>query len=152
MDKRAEFNAALKDAMKNKDAVALSTLRLIMAALKDRDISARAVGKTEGVEDAEVLSMLSTMIKQRQESQKTYSDAGREDLASREAEEIDVIQRFMPKQLSDAELEAVVAELITKTGATGVKDMGKVMNALKADYDWQADIGRAGAVVKAKLA
>lgn len=151
MDKRAEITSGLKDAMKSKDAVALSTLRLIMAALKDRDISARGNGKTEGVEDSEILSMLSTMIKQRQESLKTYRDAGREDLAAREEQEIEVIQRFMPKQLSDSELDALVADLITKTGAVGVKDMGKVMNALKADYAGQADMGRAGAIVKAKL-
>jgi hypothetical protein len=151
MDKRAEFSATMKEAMKNKDAVALSTVRLIMAALKDRDISARGNGKTEGIDDAEILSMLGTMIKQRQESLKTYRDAGRDDLAEREEEEIQVIQRFMPKQLSESELEDVIAKLIKKTGAAGIKDMGKVMNALKADYAGQADMGKAGAVVKRKL-
>lgn len=151
MDKRAEFSAAMKEAMKSKDAVALSTVRLIMAALKDRDISARGEGKTEGIEESDILSMLSTMIKQRQESLKTYRDAGREDLAGREEEEIQVIQRFMPRQLSDSELETIVATLVKKTGAAGIKDMGKVMNALKADYAGQVDMSKAGAAVKKKL-
>ncbi|MCD8497833.1 MAG: GatB/YqeY domain-containing protein [Alphaproteobacteria bacterium] len=151
MDKRAEFSAAMKEAMKNKDTVGLATVRLIQAALKDRDISARGQGKTEGIDDNEILSMLGTMIKQRQESLKTYREAGREDLAEREQEEIQVIQRFMPKQLSDEELEATIKVLIKKTGAAGIKDMGKVMNALKSDYAGQADMGKAGSVVKQLL-
>lgn len=151
MDKRAEFSAVMKEAMKNKDSVALSTVRLITAALKDRDISARAAGKTEGIDDAEILSMLATMIKQRQESLRTYREAGREDLAEREEEEIQVIQRFMPRQLSEQELEEVIAKIVKKTGASGVKDMGLVMNALKADYAGQVDMGKAGAAVKKKL-
>lgn len=151
MDKRAEFSAAMKEAMKNRDAVGLATIRLIQAALKDRDISARGNGKTEGIDDNEILSMLGTMIKQRQESLKTYREAGREDLAEREQEEIQVIQRFMPKQLSEEELHAAVKSLIKKTGASGIKDMGKVMNALKAEYAGQADMGKAGAVVKQLL-
>lgn len=152
MDKRAEFSAAMKEAMKNKDTVGLATVRLIQAALKDRDISARANGKTEGIDDSEILSMLSTMIKQRQESLKTYREAGRDDLAEREQEEIQVIQRFMPQQLSEEELQAAVKKLIKKTEASGIKDMGKVMNALKAEYAGQADMGKAGAVVKQLLA
>lgn len=151
MDKRAEFSATMKEAMKNKDTVALSTVRLIMAALKDRDISARGAGKTEGIDDNEILSMLGTMIKQRQESLKAYREAGRDDLAEREEEEIQVIQRFMPKQLSESELESVITKLIRKTGAAGIKDMGKLMNALKTDYAGQVDMGKAGAILKKKL-
>lgn len=151
MDKRAEFSAAMKEAMKNKDTVGLATIRLIQAALKDRDISARGNGKTEGIDDNEILSMLGTMIKQRQESLKTYREAGREDLAEREQEEIQIIQRFMPKQLTDDELHAAIKAIVKKTGAAGIKDMGKVMNVLKSDYAGQADMGKAGAVVKQLL-
>jgi uncharacterized protein YqeY len=101
VDKRAEFNNALKESLKSKDQVATSTIRLILAALKDRDIAARGDGHAEGVSDAEVLSMLQSMIKQRQESVETYRGAGREDLATREEQEIEVIKRFLPAQLDD---------------------------------------------------
>ena len=112
MDKREEFNAALKEALKSKDQTAMSTIRLMLAALKDRDIAARGSGKPDGIEEAEILSMLQSMIKQRQESAKTYCDAGREELAEREAAEIEVIQKFLPAQLGEDELAATIQNII----------------------------------------
>lgn len=152
MDKRTEFNMALKEALKSKEKVATSTIRLILAALKDRDITARGKGLADGVDDAEILSMLQSMIKQRQESSQTYSDAGRDDLAEREQAEIDVIRGFLPKQLSEGEVEDIVGALIGELGASGIKDMGKVMGVLKTRYAGQVDMGKAGGVVKKKLA
>lgn len=151
MDKREEFTSAMKEAMKAKDQTALSTTRLIMAALKDRDIAARSTGNADGVSDAEILSMLQSMIKQRQEAASTYCDAGREELAEREEAEIEVIHRFLPKQLSDEEASAAIDKIIADTGATDIKDMGKVMGALKEQYAGQMDMGKAGGLVKTKL-
>ncbi|MCB1783968.1 MAG: GatB/YqeY domain-containing protein [Alphaproteobacteria bacterium] len=151
MDKRSEFNIALKESLKNKEPVAVSTIRLILAALKDRDITARGKGQADGVEESEILAMLQTMVKQRQESSQTYSDAGRDDLAEREEAEIEVIRRFMPRQLTEEEVGALVETLIGETGAAGIKDMGKVMGVLKERYAGQVDMGKAGAAVKAKL-
>ena len=151
MDKRSEITTAMKEAMKNKDQIALSTIRLINAALKDRDIAARGQGKADGVEDSEILSMLQSMIKQRQESAKTYCDAGREELAEREEAEIDVIKAFLPTQLGDDELQEVIQGIIEETGASDIKDMGKVMGVLKGKYAGQVDMGKAGGLVKEKL-
>lgn len=151
MDKRTEFNIALKEALKNKDQTATSTIRLILAALKDRDIAARGQGKADGIGDDEILSMLQSMIKQRQESAKTYCDAGREELAEREEAEIEVIKGFMPAQLNDGEVATVIDEIIAETGASNIKDMGKVMGVLKSKYAGQIDMGKAGALVKEKL-
>ena len=151
MDKRAEFNAALKDAVKSKDQTATATIRLILAALKDRDICARGQGKPEGIDDSEILSMMQSMIKQRKESAATYCDAGREELAEREEAEIEVIQRFMPKQLGDAEMEAAVDDMIKELSADNIKDMGKVMGEMKSRYAGQMDMGKASALVKEKL-
>lgn len=151
MDKRSEFNAALKEALKNKDQIAMSTIRLILAALKDRDIVARGQGQADGIEEAEILSMLQSMIKQRQESAKTYCDAGREELAEREEAEIEVIQKFLPKQLGEAEVTEIIDALIQETGASDIKDMGKIMGRLKGEYAGQVDMGKAGGLVKARL-
>ena len=151
MDKREEFNAALKDALKNKDQTTLSTVRLITAALKDRDIAARGKGQADGIDDAEILSMLQSMIKQRQESAKVYCDAGREELAEREEAEIEVIQKFLPAQLSDDEVSEAIDKIISETGAADIKDMGKVMGVLKSQYAGQIDMGKAGGLVKSKL-
>ena len=148
---RTEFTSKLKEALKSKDAVALSTIRLIMAALKDRDISARGQGKAEGVEDSEILSMLSTMIKQRRESAKIYMEAGREELAEREDAEVVVIQGFMPAQLDDAQVDEIIDGLISELGASEIKDMGKIMGALKGRYAGQLDMGKVGGLVKSKL-
>jgi uncharacterized protein YqeY len=151
MDKRAEFNDALKEAMREKNQMKVSTIRLILAALKDRDIAARSKGSAEGVADSEILSMLQSMVKQRQESAKIYCDAGREELAEREEEEIAVIAAFLPKQLDDAEVEAIIVGAIAETGAACIKDMGKVMGVLKSKYAGQIDMGKAGGLLKAKL-
>ncbi len=149
---RQELNNALKEAMKSKDNVALSTVRLILAALKDRDISVRSKGQAEGVTDADILSMLQTMIKQRNESVKTYRDAGREELAVREEDEMAVIKKFLPAQLEGSELNVVIDKAIVESGAASVKDMGKVMNVLKEQYAGQIDMGKAGPAVRERLA
>lgn len=149
MSKRTEFNDDLKTAMKGGDQMAVATLRLINAALKQKDIDARPSGKE--VTEADILSMLQGMIKQRQESLKIFRDNKRDDLADKEAAEIAVIEKYLPKQMSDAEVAAVVDKLIKETGAASQKDMGKVMGALKSQYAGQLDMGKAGAVVKQKL-
>ncbi|MEZ5815238.1 MAG: GatB/YqeY domain-containing protein [Alphaproteobacteria bacterium] len=151
MDIRAKFSAALKEALKSKDQTAMSTIRLILAALKDRDIAARGQGKADGICDAEILSMLQSMIKQRRESAKVYCDAGREELAEREEGEIEVIQRFLPAQMSESEVGAAIDKIIADTGASNVKDMGKVMAVLKNEYAGRLDMGKAGGLVKEKL-
>ena len=151
MEKRAEFNAALKDALKNKDQIAMATIRLILAALKDRDIAARGTGNAEGIAESDILSMLQSMIKQRQESAKIYCDAGREELAEREEAEIEVIQRFLPKQLSEAEVAQALEKVIADLGAKEVKDMGRVMAVMKAQYAGQMDMGKVSGLVKQKL-
>lgn len=152
MEKREEFKEALKESLKAKDKVTMSTVRLILAALKDKDISVRATGNEDGISDQEILSMLQSMIKQRNESIKTYEDAGRLDMAEQEAEEIKVIERFLPKQLSEDEAQAAVKGAVEETGASEIKDMGKVMGILKQRYAGQLDMGKAGAMVKQQLA
>ncbi len=152
MSKRTEFNEALKEAQKAKDTTSVSTLRLILAALKDRDIAARGQGNAEGVDESEILSMLQSMIKQRNESAQTYADAGRDDLAQQEMAEIEVIEKFMPAQMDEEEVEDTVVSLINELGATDIKDMGKVMGALKSRYAGQLDMGKASGLVRAKLA
>ena len=147
---RETINAALREATKAQDKRRISTLRLISATIKDRDIAARGAG-TEKATDAELLDLLAKMIKQREESQKIYAEAGRAELAQQEAEEIVIIREYLPKQLSDAEMQKAVADAIAASGASSIKDMGKVMGALKAKYAGQMDFGKAGAVVKAKL-
>lgn len=151
MDKRSEINDGLKAAMREKDQVALSTIRLINAALKDRDIAARGQGNPDGLNDSEILSMLQSMIKQRNESVKTYQDAGREDLADRELAEIEVIRRFLPKELSEDEVQAVIDSLIAELGANDIKDMGQVMGTLKTRYAGQVDMAKAGGIVRSRL-
>ena len=142
--------AALKAATKAQDKRRISTLRLMSAAIKDRDIAARTAGKGEAT-DAELLELFAKMIKQREESEKIYADAGRAELAKQEAEEIVIIREFLPKQLSAAELDKAIADAIGTTGASIVKDMGKVMAELKARYAGQMDFAKASALVKAKL-
>lgn len=151
MNKRQEFNNALKEAMKSKDIIAVSTLRLILAALKDRDVALRSEGRSDGVSENEILSMLQTMIKQRGESAQTYRKAGREDLAEREDEEVKVIRRFLPEPLEEGELTAVVAALIEETNTQTIKDMGKVMGLLKERYAGRVDMAKAGGLVREQL-
>ncbi len=147
---RETITAALTAATKAQDKRRVSTLRLVSAAIKDRDIALRGTGKTQAT-DAELLDLLAKMIKQREESEKIYAEAGRAELAQQEAEEIVIIREFLPVQLSEAETEKAVAAAIAETGASSVKDMGKVMAVLKSRYAGQMDFGKAGAVVKAKL-
>jgi uncharacterized protein YqeY len=147
---RETITAALTAATKAQDKRRISTLRLISAAIKDRDIAARGTGKGQA-SDAELLELLAKMIKQRKESEKIYRDAGRAELATQEADEIVIIREFLPQQLSAADTEEAVTAAIAETGAAGVKDMGKVMAALKSRYAGQMDFGKAGAIVKAKL-
>ena len=151
MELRARVNGALKEAMKAKEADKLATLRLINAAIKDRDIEARGDGQEEGVGDDAVLSILGKMVKQRQESAKVYEEGGRLELAEKERAEILIIEEFLPRQLSEDEAAAAVEAAIAEVGATTIRDMGKVMGALKAKYTGQMDFGKAGPMVKAKL-
>ena len=151
MDMRSRVNDALKTAMKNKDAARLTTLRLINAAIKDQDIALRGKGEDALVSDADVLAILGKMVKQRQESARAYEEGGRLELAEKELEEITVIEDFLPRQLSDDESEAAVAAAIAEVGAESIRDMGKVMGALKAKFTGQMDFGKVGPMVKAKL-
>jgi hypothetical protein len=148
---RDEINAALKEAMKAQDKRRTSTLRLVMAALKDRDIEARGAGKPALV-DEEILGLLQKMIKQRQESLDIYSKAGRTDLATQEREEIDIIAAYLPKQMSEEEMRAAVESAVKDVGAAGMKDMGKVMATLKERYSGKMDFAKAGGAVKTALA
>ena len=148
---REKIKETQKAAMKSKDKQKLAAVRLIMASLKDKDIDARTKNKPDGIDDNEILSMLQSMIKQRHESIKMYKEGGREELADRESAEIDVIEDFLPAQLSDEELESAIDTAITATGAEGIKDMGKVMAILKEKYAGQMDMGKASGAVKSKL-
>ena len=151
MELRASVSAALKQAMKDKAAGRLSTLRLINAAIKDKDIAARAEGNDDGVGEAEVLAILGKMAKQRLESARAYEEGGRLDLSEREREEIVIIEEFLPRQLDAGESEAAVDAAIAETGAQSIRDMGKVMGVLKAKYTGQMDFGRVGPLVKSRL-
>ena len=151
MDMRGRVNAALKQAMKDKATDRLSTLRLINAAIKDKDIEARGNGEDGGVSDAEVLAILGKMTKQRQESARAYEEGGRLDLAEREMGEIEIISEFLPRQLEDTEVLAAIDAAISDSGASSIRDMGKVMGALKSQYTGQMDFGRVGPLVKDRL-
>lgn len=148
---RERLNTELKVAMKAKDAARLSTLRLINAAIKDKDIALRGMGNSDGVTDDEILGILAKMIKQRLDSATTYEEAGRLELAEKERAEITVIEDFLPRQLTDAEVTAAVKATIAETGAKSIRDMGRVMGALKAKYAGQMDFGKAGGAVKSLL-
>lgn len=148
---RERLNESLKKAMLAKEQRATATLRLILAALKDRDIAARGKGQTEGVDDDEILAMLQTMIKQRRESIEMYTKGGRAELAEQEAEEIAIIEGFLPEQMDDAAIEAAIRQTIDSVGASSLKEMGKVMAALREQYGGQMDFARAGKVAKQLL-
>ena len=148
---RQKLNDALKEAMRSKEERKVSTIRLINAALKDRDIQARAKGNNDGISDEEVLSLLQSMVKQRRDSIEAYSKGGRADLAQQEAEEIACIETFLPKQLSDDEVRAAIDEAIDKNGADCIKDMGKVMGYLKEHYAGRMDFSKASGSVKERL-
>jgi len=145
------INAEVKTAMKAKDKRRLSTLRLISAAFKDRDIQNRGTGKDESLDEAGMLAILGKMVKQRRESAQTYKDGGRPELAEGELEEIAIIEEFMPKQMSAEDARAAVTEVVKEIGAEGLKDMGKAMAAVKEKYAGQMDMSKASAVVKELL-
>lgn len=148
---RTRLHEELKKAQLAKDETRVSTLRLIIAAMKDRDIAARSKENWDGIAEDEILSMLQSMIKQRHESVKMYQIGKRQDLVDRETAEIKIIEDFLPKQLSEDETKAVIADIITATGASGIKDMGKVMAEMKAKYAGQLDFSKASGWVKEKL-
>ena len=148
---RENIAAAMKQALKEKDQVALSTMRLIMAALKDRDIAARGNGNPDGISDGDILGLLQTMIKQRNESAKIYRDGKRPELAEAEEAEITIIKSFLPAQLDDEEMRTAIASAIDQTGASSVKDMGQVMGFLKSNYAGQMDFSAASQAVKTAL-
>lgn len=148
---RERVSTSLKQAMKDKDSARLSTLRLIMATIKDRDIAARAEGEENGVGDPDVLAILGKMVKQRAESARAYEEANRLDLAEGERSEITVIEEFLPRQLNEAEIEAAVSKAIDTLGADSIRDMGKVMGALKGEYTGRMDFGAVGPLVKSRL-
>lgn len=151
MDTRTRVNQALKQAMKDREASRLATLRLINAAIKDREIADRVDGELGGIGDAEVLAILGKMTKQRNESARAYEEGGRLDLAERELNEIAIIEEFLPKQLSDEEITEAVKAAVSDTGAESIRDMGKVMGALKGKYTGQMDFGKVGPMVKDQL-
>jgi uncharacterized protein YqeY len=148
---RQAFTDRLKEAMKARDARTISTVRLILAGLKDRDIAARGQGNAEGLSEAEIHRMLQGMVKQRRESIALYEQGNRADLAQRECEEITVIESFLPCQFDEGEIEAAAMAAIAETGAATIKDVGKVMAALRERHAGVIDLGRAGAIVRRLL-
>ena len=142
------LDKSLKDAMRARDAQKISTIRLINAAIKDRDIAIRSEDNLEGVSDEEILSILSKMIKQRKESAKQYEEGGRLELAQQEFEEIEIIENFLPRQLDLNETEQIVKKIILEINANSLRDMGKVMSLLKENYSGTMDFGKAGVVAK----
>lgn len=151
MSLRMRLSDSLKEAMKAKAVDRLPTLRLISAAIKDKDIDARAGGAEDGVSDSDLLAILSKMVKQRLESAKAYEEGGRLELAEKERAEILIIEEFLPKQLTEDETKAAIEAAIADTGATSLRDMGKVMGVLKDKYTGQLDFGKVGGVVKSIL-
>ena len=148
---RDDLQNSLKEAMKQRDTKTVNAVRLIIAGQKEKDVEARGKGLEKAGDDV-LLAMMQTMIKQRNESVRIYKENGREDLAAKEWDEIEVISRFLPKQMSAEEIEAAVKDAVAQTGAAGIKDMGKVMGALKGKYAGQMDFGAASAVIKKILA
>ena len=152
MDTRTRVNEALKQAMKDKATERLCTLRLINAAIKDREIAARGDGEEGGIGDDDILAILGKMTKQRKESARAYEEGGRLDLAEREMNEIGIIEEFLPKQLSDAEISTAVKVAVDETGAESIRDMGKVMGALMKAHKGDIDAGLARSLIQARLA
>ena len=148
---RQELNDSLKEAMKAKDKSATSTIRLILAALKDRDIAARSQGSDEKLNDDQILEVLQKMVRQRKDSIEMYAKGGRQDLVDREAREIEVIEGFLPKPLSVGETQAAIRDVISELGASSIKEMGRVMGELKQRYPGRMDFSKASAIVKEAL-
>ena len=149
MDLREKINAAVKDAMRAKDTARLSALRLVTSAFKDREIELRATGTA--LDEPAMLQVMGKMVKQRQESAKVYDEGARPELAAKERAEITVIEEFLPRQLSEAEVVAAIDAAVAETGAASLRDMGKVMGVLKARHTGQMDFGAAGALIKGRL-
>ena len=145
---REIINTAVKDAMRSKDKLRLSTLRLVNAAIKDKDIALRTEDRPDGVSSSEILQILGKMVKQRQESAKAYEEGGRLELAEQELSEIKIIEEFLPRQLSDDKVSKVIKDTIALVGASSIRDMGKVMSSLKDQYTGQLDFGKVGAMIK----
>lgn len=148
---REDLQNALKEAMKEKNMFEVNAVRMIIAGMKEKDVEARGKGKKQA-EDAELLSMMQTMIKQRNESIKLYNEGNRPELAEKEQSEIAIIERFLPKQLSAEEAASIIKMIIAQTGAQSIKDMGKVMSALRSQYAGQMDFGKASETIKQLLA
>lgn len=148
---REKIGADLNEAMKARDKLRTSTLRLIMAAIKDRDIDARGRGREE-VSDQDILALLQKMVKQREESAAIYAEAGREELAKQERDEIEIIKGYLPEMMSEEDVTSAIDAAIAATGAAGLRDMGKVVSALKAKFPGQIDFGQASKIVKDRLA
>jgi hypothetical protein len=151
MTLRTSFTDAMKEAMKAKDAARLGAIRMAMAELKKRDIDARATGNMDGIADGEILAMLQKMIASRRDSIALYNQGGRPELAQAEAAEIAVLEGFLPQQMSAADVEAAIDAAVAETGASSLKDMGKVMAIVKAKYTGQMDLGAASAAIKKRL-
>ncbi|WP_454275114.1 GatB/YqeY domain-containing protein [Roseovarius sp. MBR-154] len=151
MELRDRVNQALKQAMRDKDASRLATLRLINAAIKDQEIAGRSADGATTVGDAEIMAILAKMTKQRNESVRAYEEGGRLDLAERERAEIEVIEEFLPRQLDDGEVAAAIDKAIADVGASSIRDMGKIMGKLKERHAGQMDFGAVGPQVKARL-
>ena len=147
---REAIDTELKSALKAQDKRRVATLRLISAAIKDRDIAGRSSGK-ERISDDEILQLMSKMIKQREESARLYAEGGREDLATQERQEIEIIREFLPKQLSDEEVQAIAGDVVAEIEAHGLRDVGRVMAVLKERYPGQMDFAKASATVKGLL-
>ena len=147
---REDLQKVLKESMLNKDTTTVSAVRLIIAGMKEKDVEARGKGQAQA-SDAELLSMMQGMIKQRNDSIKMYVEGNRQDLADKELSEIKVIEKFVPKQMSDAEIETVLKSIISATGAASMRDMGKVMGELKAKYAGQLDMAKASSMIKSLL-
>ncbi len=148
---RDRLSNALKDAMRAKDARTMATVRLILAALKDRDIAARSQGNNDGISEHDVLGMLQSMIKQRHDSIAMYEKGGRLDLSERDAAEIEIIKGFLPEQMEAEAVVAAIAQIVAETEATSLKDMGRVMGLLKERYAGRMDFAKASGQVKAQL-
>ena len=148
---RSELDANLKEAIKSQEKQRVATLRLINAAIKDRDIAVRSEENTEGVSDAEIILILSNMVKQRKQSIIQYEEGGRIELAEREREEIKIIQEFLPNQLTDKEIHIEISKLINAQEQLTIKDMGKIMSELKEKFSGRMDFGKASGIVKALL-
>ncbi len=151
MTLRDRLQAALKDAMRAREADRLSTLRLINAAIKDREIASRGDGTDAEVGEGDILAILGRLVKQRQESARAFAEGGRLELADKELAEVKVIEEFLPRQLDSDEVEAAIASAISETGAASIRDMGRVIAALKGKYTGQMDFGAVGPMVKGRL-